>query len=72
MSDEPSLLDEFRATRFKGTKCVVCFEVSPEVRGVVEDGLKRGIGSVAISGFLRKRGLWHWSNAPIETHKEHV
>lgn len=72
MSDGPSLLDEFRATHFKGTKCVVCFEVPQEVREVVEDGLRRGLGSVAISNFLRKRGLWRWSNAPIETHKEHT
>ena len=37
------------------------------VRAVVDDGLARGLGSVAISNWLRARGLWRWSNAPIET-----
>ena len=73
MSDsEPSLLDEFRSQKFKSTKCAVCFEASPEVREVVEDGLRRGLGSVAISNWLRERGLWQWSNYPIVTHRAHV
>lgn len=73
MSDEASsLLSDFRTATFKATRCVVCHDVSPEVREVVEDGLRRGHGSVAISKWLRDRGLWHWSNSPIETHKSHV
>lgn len=72
MSDEASLLTEFRSASFKTTKCAVCHECSPEVRAVVDDGLARGLGSVAISNWLRARGLWRWSNAPIETHRSHV
>lgn len=73
MSDsEPSLLDEFRSTKFKATKCAVCFQATPEVREVVEDGIRRGLGSIAISVWLRSRGMWSWSNAPIETHKAHM
>lgn len=68
---EGSLLDEFRKQKFKDTRCVVCHGVSPEVRAVVEDGLSRGLGSVAISKFLRQRGVWEWSNSPIETHRGH-
>jgi len=69
---EPSLLDQFRATKTKETKCVVCFKVTPEVREVVEDGIRRGLGSVLISKWLRDRGLWEWSNAPVETHRGHM
>lgn len=72
MSEEPSLLQQFRGAHFKTTRCVVCNEVSAEVRGVVEDGLRRGLGSIAISNWLRARGLWKWSNAPIETHRAHA
>lgn len=67
-----SLLDEFRTQKFKATRCVVCYTVTPEVREVVEDGIRRGLGSVAISNFLRERGLWDWSNSPIDNHKAHL
>lgn len=72
MGKEPSLLDQFRSTKAKETRCVVCFRVSPEVREVVEDGIRRGHGSMFISKWLRERGLWQWSNAPVETHKGHM
>jgi hypothetical protein len=68
---EPSLLDEFRAIQVKEVKCVVCFKVSPEVREIVEDGLRRGIGPVTIMNFLRKHDLWSWSESPITTHRRH-
>lgn len=72
MSDESSLLDEFRATSFKESRCVVCFKVTPEVRGVIEDGIRRGVGPVSIASFLRKRGLWEWSETPIAGHRRHL
>lgn len=72
MGKEPSLLDQFRSTKTKPTRCVVCFTVSPEIREVVEDGLKRGLGSVAITKWLRERGLWQWSNVPVESHRKHL
>lgn len=72
MSEESSLLGEFRTHKFKETRCVVCYVVAPEVREVVEDGIKRGLGSVAISNFLRERGLWNWSNSPVDNHRSHM
>lgn len=72
VSEGKGLLEEFQATRFKSpSHCTVCMDVSAEVRAVIEDGYRRGIGSVSVSNFLRKRGLWQWSNYPIETHKRH-
>ncbi len=72
MSDEPSLLDQFRQrTDDSDRRCAVCHKITPEARAVVEDAIRRGIGAVTTSNFLRDRGLWRWSEQPIITHKRH-
>lgn len=72
MSEEPSLLEEFRvATENADHRCAVCHKVPDEVRDIVEDSIRRGVGPVSTSNFLRKKGLWRWSEQPIVTHKRH-